>query len=282
MKRNYVLFGVILAISLNVFTSSCRSDDGENFPNSKSKRIKEIKLEWIDRGTLYNLSAFLSYNSKNQLDHIFYTEKSGLGNNILIDYYNKKIYMNEEELCTFELNNWGYIESITPNNPYQEKRIFEYDADGYLIKMKEFSGHDEYQYLDRMYYKYEKGNLVKVEYLMAYLGGKSVDYKVYSDLTFSYSDELNVNGIPAYVYSLGSSEEYFYIHRNVHILMKMAMYYVGLFGKSPKNLCRYCEEDYNSSRNWGTTFKNSYDENGNLTKIADLSTNNSYSWIFVY
>lgn len=296
MKRNYVLFGVVLAMVLNVFTNSCRSDDEENAPLSKSKRIKEINLEWIHHiGGLYNFSTFLSYNAKSQLDKIFYTDKDGYGNNVLIDYYNGKIYQNEKELCTFKLNNKGYIEFIkTERNEYE----YEYNAGGYLAKVKNkgkiYYDNDLFSdfIADIANYKYENDNLMMVERLELFdfdFETNKITNKIMSTLTFAYSDELNINNIPSILYSLGSTyaEGYFPINYDVSggedkSLVLLALHYVGLFGKASKNLCRYCGEKYYSNDIWAATYKNSYDENGNLTRITDLKTKNSYSWNFVY
>ena len=112
MKKN-LLFLVAFTALFSVFNVSCSSDDEDNTPLPKSKSIKEIYLEYIDiyGERLSNLSAFLSYNSKNQLDGIFYTDEKDNGNTILIDYQNNIIYKKEKQLCLFELNNKGYIES---------------------------------------------------------------------------------------------------------------------------------------------------------------------------
>lgn len=304
MKRNYVLFGVVLAMVLNVFTNSCRSDDEENFPNSKSKKIKEICLEYVDDyGKPSSFSAFLSYNSKNQLNDILYTDEESKVNNIIIDYQNKIIYKNEKQLCLFELNNKGYIESITPvyygvNDA--KKRFFEYDTNGYLVKMKGY--YNDYGIyfekriiVDMAAYKYLNGNLITAERLNTrILNEENIEYKVRSTLTFSYSDELNINNTPAILYSLGSYamktyDKYFQIIQagqglyKDELLVQVALHYAGLFGKAPKNLCRYCGENYYSDGDdWAATYKYFFEENGNLTKITNLRTKNSYSWNFVY
>jgi len=303
MKKN-LLFLLAFAVLLGVFNVSCSSDDEGDNPSFKSKKIKEIYLEYInDSGNLSNLSAFLSYNSKNQLDDIFYTDEKGNGNNILIDYQNNIIYKNEKQLCLFELNNKGYIESITPvyyGVKDAKKRFFEYDTNGYLVKKKGYYNDNGIYFekriiVDMAVYKYLNGNLVTAERLYAkIMNEKNIEYKVSSTLTFSYSDELNINNTPAILYSLGSYamktyDKYFQIIQagqglyKDELLVQVALHYAGLFGKAPKNLCRYCSENYYSDGdNWSATFKNSYDEKGILTKITNLRTKNSYSWNFVY
>lgn len=300
MKRNYVLFGVVLAMVLNVFTNSCRSDDEEKFPNSKSKKIKEITLEYISNGgALYYYSAFPSYNAKNQLDNITYTDEKN-GGYIKMDYDKGIIYNNDKELIAFELNNKGFIKSIAPNKMYYSRekkdddeykkyiRYFEYDENGYLINEK-FYYNGKYYNLTN--YKYLNGNLITAEF-QYFLNN---EYKITHSLNFLYSDELNINNTPAILYSFGSygmglsNEKYFNIIQKGQglyrdeMLVQAILYYAGLFGKSSRNLCKYCSENYYSDGdNWSATFKNSYDEKGNLTKITNLRTKNSYSWNFVY
>lgn len=296
MKKN-LLFLVAFAALFSVFNVSCSSDDEDNTPLFKSKKIKEITLEYTKYGDINYYSAFLSYNAKNQLDNITYMNEKGKSYEITINYSNGIIYRNRKELCAFKLNNRGYFESLTPimNNEYEEdeKRYFDYDENGYLVREK---GLYNGKYYDRVRYRYSNGNLIEAAcQLPLILDDKTVEYHTAHSLSFSYSDDLNNNNTPTILYSLGSyamnliRREYFKIIRwnsqsseREELFIQVVLNYAGFFGKASKNVCRLCSEQYYDSGNWSSIYQAFFDDNNNITKIKNLGTNDSYSWTFVY
>lgn len=299
MKQINFIFGIVLAITLNVVTTSCRSEDDDAIQTS-SKRISLIDLEiQTSGGSTKNECVQLSYNTKKQVENIYYYNgiySSEKTSDLFVDYQAKSFFVNSSWTSDFEayynLNKEGFISIYRDKGANAKSNIFylEYDNNGHLTTIKQnlidkSTGSTKETRKAEWEYMYSNGNLVKInkyyynDYDNEYLERKRLE----TCLIFTYSDSPNTIGLPVCFATQGAyrRESYFpfifikgiYSLYGIHSLYATGLSLTGLFGKPTKNLISTCREEYYGSNDYSCRFRYQYDDNGNLTTITGNSTN---------
>ncbi|MDR2955786.1 MAG: DUF4595 domain-containing protein [Prevotella sp.] len=261
MKQIKLFSVMLLLATLTLSFNACSSDDDDDSNNgANGKKITKIVNEYGEDNVR---TEIFSYSNGKMSKYTAQYDGGDTSDefNQTITYGNNTVTLtglldSHECVQTYTLNNSGLAISCTTVNKedgeYRENYTFEY-SDGYLIGIS-CSGSG---YTETLTFTYSNGNITKA---IERYDKESISY------TFSYSENVNISRLINPLLD----DDLLFVHKPA--------YYMGILGKSTKNLAVSCTEKYSS---------NSYDytcvyalDNDNYVKTATLSNGDKLTYTF--
>lgn len=264
--RNLAVIGLTSVVMCIGLTSCSDNDEGNNGAISlpvvfEGKRLVKCEYKPIYSNNIegetyqYDKDKLVSHTEFEVDNDDIFEEK------YTIDYAKNQVKVSwkdgsDSDICTYTLNENGYAVSATLETREDEDvwntyYTFEYDPDGYLIKITE----KDDDYTETVNIKWQNGDAVSYGY---------DDY----NYEYTYSSDLNKGGI------LPSDNGWLDLEADLYIA-----YYAGILGKPTKHLISKKEEKQNNNDyTYSEEYKYTLDEEGYIKTYTDGNITCSYTF----
>lgn len=256
MKQIKLFSMMLLLATMFLSFNACSSDDDNLDNGANGKRITKIVNEY---GQDDVRTEIFSYSNEKMSKYTAqYKGDTSYENNQTITYNGNTVTMTgllDGHKCVqaYTLNNSGLAISckVVYESDRSDKDItFQY-SDGYLTGMSYTDG----SYTATLIFSYSKGNIIKAT---ESYNRENVSY------TLDYSNNENKGIMNPFL------EDILFAHKPA--------YYMGILGKSTKNLAVSCTEKYSSSSNEYTCVYGL--NNDNYVKTATISNGDKFTYTF--